>query len=170
MPVGESSWDGDRSLLCSGSQTSEANGERGLVSTHFGPWHPLWPLASPHPQGGGGTQPPSGCHSRAKESQTRPCQSLGTLVPWQGGQQGRGIPNQTLPESGTLLPWQGGQQAAGSRAGSEQEWGHSLFSQLTSPSWHPGVKVGVSHTPHIPTRIPSHICYWYGQPMGMGTL
>lgn len=36
---------------------------------------------------------------------------------------------------GIPLPGQGGQQPTGSVWGSEQEWGHGLSSQLTSPSW-----------------------------------
>lgn len=63
------------------------------------------------------------------------------------------------------LPGQGGQQAAGSAGGSAQERGHSLFSQLTSPSWRRGAK---HHYPPPrcllppPVHPPGHLAHLAG--------
>lgn len=67
------------------------------------------------------------------------------------------------------LPGQGGQQAAGSAGGSAQDWGQSLFSQLTSPSW--GAKAGSatpSRSPLSPHRSPRHLAGAAGTGLSLG--
>lgn len=70
-------------------------------------------------------------------------------------------------DPGIPLPRQDGQQPMGSVGGSEQERGHGLSSQLTSPSW----KNQGSASPASPFWDPMALAqalHGHGHPMGMG--
>lgn len=112
------------------------------------------------------TSPPGEPPRPAPGAPSRPGVPQHSCVPQgRGGSQAR--PRHRHPRArASPLPWQGGQQAAGITAGSAQERGHNLFSQLTSPSWQRGAKVGVSHPCHSapPPSSPVPLCHGHRHP------